>query len=91
MEPAKKEPIKKAQEERPPAEKLQKASEHLHYEAWMLVSTAQALAGAQQGLDAAQIRVNALLESFVIHARVLMDFMYDDKPWNDDVAAMSFF
>ena len=65
-------------------EKLQKASVHLGYEIWMLESTAQALATEQ-------IRHNALLEAFVIHARVLMDFMYDDKPWPDDVVAAKFF
>jgi hypothetical protein len=57
----------------------------------MFASMAQALPGAQQALDAAQIRVNALLESFVIHARALMDFMYPDKPWADDVLATQFF
>ena len=91
MEPAEKESAKKTQAEPPSAEKLKKASEHLHYEIWMFASMAQALPGAQQAVDAAQIRVNAFLEAFVIHARVLMDFMYDDKPWADDVVATNFF
>ncbi len=72
-------------------EDARKSSEHLHYEINMLISTAQSLAKAQQVLDQTQFNLNVLLESFVIHARALMDFMYDDKPWEDDVVAAKFF
>ena len=34
---------------------------------------------------------NALLESFVIHVRALMDFLYNDNPQPDDVIAEDYF
>lgn len=34
---------------------------------------------------------NALLESFVIHVRAIMDFLYADRPQPDDVIAEDFF
>ena len=69
-------------------EELQDASNHLHYEVWMLNSLAQAIASgiANQGW-----LTNALLESFVVHVRGVMDFLYNDAPQNDDVAAQDFF
>ena len=69
-------------------EELQSASNHLYYEWWMLRSTASAMASgiAQQGW-----LINALLESFVIHVRGLMDFFYCEKPRTDDVVATDFF
>ena len=80
-------------------EELQKISEHLHYEKWMMQSAVQefaaaqqALAAAQQAAAAAQVKVNAFLEDCVVHARVLMEFLYTDEPKrNDDVVAAKFF
>ncbi len=69
-------------------ELLQKASDHLHYEIWMLRTLARALASRKSGQGAIN---NALLESFTIHARILLDFLYADKPWPDDVIAEDFF
>ena len=34
---------------------------------------------------------NALLESFVIHVRAVMDFLYNDSPQPDDVIAEDYF
>ena len=34
---------------------------------------------------------NALLESFVVHVRALMDFLYNDNPKPDDVIAEDYF
>jgi hypothetical protein len=34
---------------------------------------------------------NAVLESFTVHARVLLDFLFADKPRPDDVVAEDFF
>ena len=80
-------------------EELQEASEHLHYEKWMMQSAVQefavaqqTLASAQQATAAAQVKVNAFLEDCVIHARVLMEFLYTDEPKrDDDVVAAKFF
>lgn len=54
----------------------------------MLSSLAQAIASgiANQGW-----LTNALLESFVIHVRGVMDFLYNDSPQADDVVAQDFF
>lgn len=74
---------------RPTEEKLRKASDHLYYEIWMLKSLAQGLAS---GISGESVINNALLESFVIHARALLDFLYTDKPGHaDDVVAQDFF
>jgi hypothetical protein len=65
---------------------LQKASDHLHYELWMLKSVANILTGDRTDV----VINNALLESFSIHARVLLDFLYDDVPRNDDMNAIDY-
>lgn len=69
-------------------EELQESSNHLFYEVWMFTSLANGLASgiAGQGPIA-----NALLESFVIHVRAIMDFLYADRPQPDDVIAEDFF
>ena len=70
-------------------EELQKVSNHLHYEVWMLKSLAQALAS---GIAKEGWLPNALIESFGIHVRGVMDFLYDDTPkFEDDVVAQDFF
>jgi hypothetical protein len=67
---------------------LQEASKHLHYEFWMLASLAGGLAS---GITADLWLRNALLESFVIHVRVLIDFLYAERPKPDDVIAADYF
>lgn len=67
---------------------LKKASAHLHYEVWMLASTANALAS---GIAVQGWLPNALLESFVIHLRALSDFLYAEAKKPDDVLASDFF
>lgn len=69
-------------------EELQQASNHLHYEIWMLSSLAQAIGS---GIAREGWLTNALLESFVIHVRGVMDFLYNDSPQTDDVVAQDFF
>lgn len=70
-------------------DELRRASDHLYYEIWMLNSLAQGLAS---GIFGEGVINNALLESFVIHARALLDFFYTDKPRHaDDVVAQDFF
>ncbi len=65
-------------------EELQKASEHLFYEFWMFTSLARGMAS---GIFNEGIISNALLESFTIHARVLLDFLFSENPRSDDVIA----
>jgi len=69
-------------------QELQKASDHLHYEIWMLASLAN---GIGSGIAGQGPIANALLESFVIHVRALMDFLYNDNPQPDDVIADDYF
>jgi hypothetical protein len=72
---------------RTPAQ-LREASAHLHYELWMFATLARALATGVFGQGAVN---NAVLESFTIHARVLLDFLFADKPRSDDIIAEDFF
>jgi hypothetical protein len=67
---------------------LKAASEHLHYEVWMFLTLARALATGVFGNGPIN---NAALESFTVHARVLLDFMFAERPREDDVIAEDFF
>lgn len=69
-------------------DELQRASDHLHYEIWMFTSLAHGLAS---GISGQSVINNALLESYTIHARILLDFLYAAKPKEDDVIAEDFF
>jgi hypothetical protein len=68
--------------------KLKEASDHLHYEIWMLTSLAH---GIGTGIAGQGPIANALLESFVVHVRALMDFLYNDNLKPDDVIAEDYF
>ena len=64
-------------------------SNHLFYEIDMLIETGRELASSMEGQTT--ILKNATLESFTLHARVLLDFLYLDKPRRkDDVIASHF-
>ena len=65
-------------------EELKKVSEHLYYEIWMLNETSQLS-------DSNTVKNNALIESFSIHARVLLDFLYKTQGRPDDTFATDFF
>lgn len=67
---------------------LREASGHLFYELSMFELLAKVLATDLVGKGVLR---NALLESFTIHARVLLDFLFDEKPRHDDVVAADFF
>ena len=70
-------------------EVLARVASHLDYEYWMVMALAQAMAS---GISEKGWLTNALLESFVIHVRALVDFFYppaNAKP--DDVFAIDFF
>ena len=56
------------------AAELQGVSSHLHYEVGMLQSTARGLASGIFGWK--NTVANAMLEAFVLHVRVVVDFLY---------------
>jgi hypothetical protein len=69
-------------------DELQKASNHLHYEWTMFNATAQKL--AQPALDA--VTRNAFIESFAIHVRILMAFLFrEGRIGTGDVIGDHFF
>jgi len=69
-------------------EELQESSNHLFYEVWMLTSLANGIAS---GIPGQGPIANALLESFIIHIRAVIDFLYADRPQANDVIAEDFF
>ena len=69
-------------------EKLRLASKDLLYEIDMLDFTAKALLRPSAGKS--RIR-NAVIESFAIHARNLIHFLYPGKPERDEVTASKYF
>jgi hypothetical protein len=71
-------------------EKLRAISEHVLYEAEMLVGIWPALNAGQFGPDHVNVIRNALVEAFAVHARGLSDFLFCE-PREDDAAAEQFF
>lgn len=67
---------------------LRQVSEHLFYEHWMLQSLALKI---HAGEIRNRVVQNALLESFVLHTRVLIEFLYAETAWHDTVLAIDFF
>jgi hypothetical protein len=67
---------------------LNRVSEDLRYEVQMLHAAAQGLASQVLAPSPAH---NALIESFAIHARNLIDFFWLDSDKSDDVLAADFF
>jgi hypothetical protein len=65
---------------------LELSKEHLYHEIWMLFGTPTAL--GQLLLN--DIAKNALIESFAIHTRNLIDFFYLNYPKPDDLTASQF-
>ncbi len=66
---------------------LEYSGEHLAYEVQMLRGTAELL----RGPELLRIVNNAVVESFGLHLRNLVKFLYDDRPEVDDVVAGDFF
>jgi len=59
------------------AELRQYSEEHLHYELSMLLETGRLLSAIQQGsIQVSQVEKSAYIESFCIHARNLIAFLY---------------
>jgi hypothetical protein len=67
---------------------LRAASDHLFYEIQMLMGVAGVLGTGALGQS---IVANALLESFTVHLRALLDFFYAENPYPTDVVAEDFF
>lgn len=65
------------------------AIEHLIYEFGMLRETAEKLGPGHHHDD--PIVRNALLESFTLHVRTLLDFFYGERRKRDDALASDFF
>ena len=76
-------------------DELRRISEHLSYEIMMLFGTAWILAASRikdMPVEAERSTVhNALIESFAIHARVLLDFLYEMERKQNDAIACDFF
>jgi hypothetical protein len=66
---------------------LRAASDHLYYEIQMLRGTMKLLATGTIG----QLLSNALIESFTVHTRTLIHFLYPSRPYPTDVLAEDFF
>ena len=75
--------------EKPSKTKLLKALVALKYEEDMLMATINALSSGLAGNNATVH--NALVESFLIHARLLIEFLYRDKRYKDNIMAQDFF
>jgi len=70
-------------------DELRGASDHLYYEIQMLQGTMKLLATGAIGQS---LLSNALIESFTVHARALIHFLYPSKhPHPTDVLAEDFF
>lgn len=69
------------------SDELRSASKHLHYEVWMFLILARSLSTGVFGQGPIN---NAALESFTVHARVLLEFFFGDSPRPDDVVADDF-
>ena len=63
------------------------SDEHLFYEIWMLCEMADRLINRQYQDD---VTKNAYVESFVVHSRNLLDFLYDKGTKDDDAIASDF-
>lgn len=68
-------------------EELKRTSSHLYYEFSMFISLTQEMF---KGYSPGTVN-NALLQSFALHVRNLIDFLYNDKHQPDDVYAGDYF
>ncbi len=64
---------------------LNKLSGHLHYEFWMLGEALNLQLNARDQRD-----INVAIESFSIHARVLVDFLFMSSGRETDVLAVDY-
>jgi len=69
-------------------DELQRALKHINYEINMLIAISNGLASGVFGKSALN---NSIVESFAIHTRNLIDFLWPVKPKNDHVIAEDYF
>jgi hypothetical protein len=69
-------------------EDLQLAQSHIVYELNMLKLVS---GGISSGVFGKSVLTNSLVESFAIHARNLIDFLWPEKPNRDHIIANDFF
>lgn len=70
----------------------QYAREHIHYELWMFLRLGQYLMEAPQPVgDQDRVIRNAVIESFVIHLRNLIAFLYSVRVQTKDIIAADYF
>jgi hypothetical protein len=69
-------------------DELRKVSDHLFYEVWMFNILADSM---MSGIFGEGVLNNAVLESFCVHSRVILDFLFSQKPKKDDVVAEDFY
>ena len=65
---------------------------HLRYELWMFLRTGQYLVDTPDPTNEAErVLENAMVESFVIHLRNLISFLYSERVESKDIVAADFF
>ncbi len=69
-------------------DELHGALEHIIYELNMLIAVSNGLAS---GVFGKSVLNNSIVESFAIHSRNLIDFLWPEKPKNDHVIAEDYF
>ena len=69
-----------------PEKLIEFSGEHLYYEIWMLYGVTDLL--LKGGQD--ECVYNALLESFVIHASIIIDFFYRPQVYDGDARAVHY-
>ncbi len=72
------------------AEELKSASVHVHYELEMLVRTATTLEPDPPGDKLDTTTRRAYVESFTVHTRSLVHFLWAEAPEEDDIVATDF-
>jgi len=70
------------------AVELRAASKHLYYEYTMMKEISSSI--SKREMKKRWLN-NAALEAFIIHVRALIDFLFNDKPYEDDIIAQDFF
>lgn len=71
------------------------SKQHLFYEIWMLYRVIDMLGSETYKLSEEnsqnQVLFNALLESMIVHARIVLDFLYCKRLKSDDAIASDYF
>jgi len=71
-------------------DELKRDAEHLDYEIWMLMEVTERLRGTKP-VSVDPVARKALLESWLIHVRLLLEFFRTTKSRGDDLRAADYF